>query len=100
MPFSKGELGIHIRRIVRFIDVSALVNFRLWGNVRLAVSPSATAPSPTMTTPLAMASAIITTTSLMWGLQGVNTLDQACILGIKAILGNGIREKVSHCLKI
>ena len=102
MVLSRSELGINIRGVVGLGDVHALVNFGLWGDVRLVVGPSALALSMTLaaSVPLAMAAAIIATSGLTWGSQGINTLDRARVLRVKTILSNGIREEVSHCLEI
>ena len=86
MALSRRELGIHTRRVIS------------WGNGGLAVRLSAV-PSAA-SAPLAMAVAIITTSGLTWGSQGVNALDQARILRVETVLGNGIREEVSRCLKV
>ena len=92
----------YIRSVVGLGDVHTLVNFELWGDVRLTVSPSDTAPSMTSATsaPLAMAMAIIATSCLTWGSCSINMLDRARILRVKTILSNGIREEVSRCLEI
>ena len=64
MPLSRGELGIYNRRVIGLDDVGTLVNFRLWGNIGLAVRLSAT-PTAT-TTPKAMAVAIMAMPHLLW----------------------------------
>ena len=68
--------------------MGTLVNFRLWGNIWLAVRLSA---MPLATSaPLAMVVAPIALPHQLQVIQGVNPLDGLCIHRIKGILNDCI----------